>query len=169
MIILILAGVLLGGIGTGAALVEFSDLEYNGTVWYGTEELTETKLIYEMDDRDVDQVYCYTGGIGQNETEVIEDRKVPLDEIWFEISYNPEYGEPVLDYYGAYENGDYLREDVHIWTVRSYDEFEVFMELKDRILEELKEKKLSSYRFELVTGMKVYVHPQNVSKMNMMY
>lgn len=169
MIVLLLAGVLMAGIGTGAAFAELSDVEYNGTVWLGTDETEEMKLVYEMQDSGVDQIYCYTGMSMREEAQIIENRKVPMNEVWFEVEYDPAYGEPMLESYGAYETGEYLREDIHIWTYgRSYDEFELFMEIKDQILEELKEKKISSYRFAPVMGVKAYVHPLNRDKVHIM-
>lgn len=167
MIVLLLAGVLMGGIGTGAAFVEFSDMEYNGIVWLGAEETEETRLVYEMQDKDVEQIYCYTGMIMEEEPEIITNREVPLDEVWFEVEYNPSYGEPVIENHGLYENGEYLREDIHIWLYGNrYDEFDVIMEMKDQILKELKEKKVSSYRFASVTGIRAYVHPGNKDKIH---
>ena len=169
MIVIMLAGILFGGIGAGAAFVELSELKYNGTVWYGTENLTKTKLVYHISDKNIDQIFCYTGMAGQEMPELVEDRKVPMDEIWFEIEHNPEYSEPVLEGYGAYEDGEQLREDVHIWMRRgNYDEFEVFMNLKDKILEELKDNKLSSYRYASVSRITVYINPLNVDKLNLM-
>lgn len=121
-----------------------------------------------MQDGGVDQIYCYTDMSMEEELEIIENREVPLNEVWFEVEYNPTYGEPVLENYGAYETGEYMREDIHIWSHgNSYDEFEMIMEIKDQILEELKEKKVSSYRFAPVMGIKAYVHPLNMDKFHM--
>lgn len=166
MIVLLLAGVLTGGIGTGAAFEEFSDVEYNGTVWLGGENTEETTLIYEMQKGGLDQIYFNPGMHLEKEPEIVADKEVPLDEVWFEVEYDPAGGEPVLEKYGAYENGAYLREDIHMWLYGGrYDEFELVMEIKDQVLEELKEKKLSSYRYAPVVQIKVLIHPQNKDKL----
>lgn len=164
MIVLLLAGVLLGGVGAGAAFAELSELKFNEVVWYGMENLSEEKLIYEIQDPKTDAFYCYRGFSMKGSPEIIEDYKVPKDEIWFELKYNPDYGEVSLEKVGSY-GGDYLQEDIHIWLFgRRNDGFAEFMEIKDRILNDLKENVVSSYRFAEVAEMKVLVHPQNADK-----
>ena len=169
MIVLLLAGVLLGGIGAGACLVEFSDLEYKGLVMLGGEKTETQELVYEMKNRDVDRINLYTGGYTHGATEVIPDRSIDLDEVMIEVTYNPEYCEPMLESYGSYENETWTQEDVHIWThVKNYDSLQTVMDVKDQILEDLKEKKISSYQVASVTEVKVYVHPANEEKVKIM-
>lgn len=169
MIILILAGILTGGIGAGAAIAEFSELEYEGTVWLGGEEETETTLVYEMEGQDADRIYCYAGMDMQEQPVVVENRKVPLDEIWFEITYNPARGEPVIGHTGRYQDAAEIREEIHIWTnSKSENGLKEIMDAKDRILEDLKDKKISAYQYAPVTRMKIQVHPENVEKLMVM-
>ena len=166
MIILILVGVLTGGIGAGTAIAEFSDMEYEGKVWLGSENTTETRLTYEIEDRGSDRIYCYYGGNMQEGISVIENRKVPLNQIWFDITYNPDFVEPAIESYGSHRDGTESREEVHIWMhSKGYDQMETLMDLKDKILADLKEKKISSYEFSTVVEMNIQVHPSNAEKL----
>lgn len=169
MIILILTGVLMGGIGAGIALAEFSELEYAGTVWLGSEKETERTLVYELSEQGADQLFCHAYMNMREQTVVEENRKVPLNEIWFEITYDPDYGEPVGENMGIYQDEFGDREEIHLWMIpNSQNELKEWMDAKDKILADLKENRISSYQYAPVICMKVQVHPENAGKLKIM-
>ena len=89
---LILAiGVLLGGLGTGVALAEYSSFEYLGQKEMGGEEVvTDTfqETLYRGRNGD-EKVYVHAYGSGEEEMTLETSKKVPKDQIQFVVEYNP--------------------------------------------------------------------------------
>ena len=176
-----LAGIFLAGIGAGVGFVEFCGFEYQGNVVLGEEATEETRLVWELGDEKFSSLHPYIPDRDTENITVEKDAKVPKDEVWFDVSYNAEYGEPYLETYEEYgETWSFAEESLdgeekevrvaeklgyaHIWTRSSVDmgtEAEVIMEIKDRILKELKEKKFSTYSYPRIFSVEVRVNPSN--------
>lgn len=206
-----LGGVLLGGVGTGIALVEYSSLAYGGEHLIGEEYLVTKSLDYEFaqDGRILILPGRYDMGIMR--APLIEtDDTVPVGIVRYEVTYNEKRLVPQL-IFEPWEEEEILEEEevseeevpeeevseeggapgeeeipeeegvpkeeeasggedskeqggpvyagrLYLTTFWRGSGFEVFMENKDRFLEELKEKKISTYREAHITGIKVKVN-----------
>ena len=185
-----LTGIFLTGIGAGVGFVEFCGFEYQGTVVLGEENRKETKLVWELEGEEFDYLYPYVPYRDTEDITVEKDAKVPTDEVWFDVAYNSDWGEPYLESYTEYGEGwtpgDHFLEEVpegrenteaeklgyaHIWTEDFLDmttQAKIVMEIKDRILKELKEKKFSTYSHPRIFSVKVRVNPSNYERLVIM-
>lgn len=211
-----LSGVLLGGVGTGIAVAEFSSLSYGGRKTVGAENLVTKEMDFEIPTDGRTVILGYRGYHGGWEGNLVEDSSVPVGIVRYEVTYNERLIEPFL-YYEEYEEEEMEEpdqdleelpeEDIDQETERTAEtgdenllrvgelseteeiqeeeiqtdkeekepvyagelylstrykgnDFELFMENKDRILEELKQKKLSSYEIVYLTEITVKVNPE---------
>ena len=174
------AGVVLGGIGTGIALEEFSDLRYGGRTVVGEEHLVTRELDshFPIEGKTLILGYNYNGSLKQEEL-LVEDITVPVGTIRYEVTYNEQVVKPFLQFdeyeeeeveeeiWEEEETESEKNEPVYAGILRlraSYigDGFELFMENKDRILEELRQKKLSSYELAEITNLRIRVNPETM-------
>lgn len=183
-----LGGVLLGGIGTGIAMVEYSSLSYGGERLIGEEYLVTKNLDFDFpqDGRKLILKSDYYNYSAYKDITVEIDDSVPAGTVRYELTYNENAVAPELifqeyederenleneDPGGLEESWETDRETqgktesvyLGMLSLRSYscdDGFAAFMENKDRFLEELKEKKISSYRQVYITDLKVKVNSQ---------
>lgn len=220
-----LSGVLLGGIGTGIAVGEFSSLSYGGRKRIGEENLVTREMDFSlpMDGKTV--ILGYHGYRDGWKGSLVEDSSVPAGIVRFEITYNEEVIEPSLEYIeyeeepmqpeesweenleeegsepGAEESQGFKEpleaeseesQEELLWDEETEEEqgeedeaekdgdskepvyggelyletrykgndFELFMENKDRILAELRQKTLSSYDIVYLTQITVRVNPE---------
>lgn len=248
-----LGGVLLGGVGTGLAVVEYSTLSYGGERLVGEEYMVTKNLDFEFPQDGRMLVLVNNYYLRHGNTRLETDASVPVGLVRYEITYNEkrvvpelifepceeempqepdeesgaeEPGEPegesvpegesqgpeegsVLDGESSGPEGESLPEDeqraaegeslpedeqraaegeslpegeqqepekesipreelrepvrlgyleLNVWD-RS-NPFEVFMENKDYFLEELKQRKISSYREAYITAVTVKVNPE---------
>ena len=169
-----LGGVLLGGIGTGIALVEYSSLSYGGECLIGEEHLVTENLDFrfEQDGRTLVVAYYGTPSV----MEVEEDPSVPAGIVRYQVTYNEKRVTPSLSFSKCgeeleeSEEGEQTgeeREPVYLGylTLTPHgcgSDFRSFMENKDRILEELKQGKISSYSMAYITDVKIKVNPETV-------
>ena len=174
------AGVVLGGIGTGIALEEFSDLRYGGRTVVGEEHLVTRELDFHfpIEGKTLILGYNYNGRLKQEEL-LVEDITVPVGTIRYEVTYNEQVVKPFLQF------DEYEEEEVEVETFEEEETmsekcepiyegilrlrasyigngFELFMENKDRILEELRQKKLSSYELAEITNLRIRVNPETM-------
>ena len=93
-----LSGVLLGGIGTGIVVQEFSSLGYGGRKLIGTEDLVTKEMDFAlpMDGKAV--ILGYHGYMRDWEGSLVEDTSVPAGIVRYEITYNERLIEPHLTY-----------------------------------------------------------------------
>ena len=171
LIVVFLSGVLLGGAGAGLTMVEWSSLRYMGTKLLGSEHLVTENFDFEMKD-DGSAIVLKRGYYSNRYMEgVEEDPSVPEGVVRFQVTYNSEWVEPFLDYteYDRTESEDQTEEtassepvqDGELYLRASYfsDSFQIFMENKDAILDDLKAGRLSSYTAADITGVKIRVNP----------
>ncbi|MCI8517179.1 MAG: hypothetical protein HFG75_09980 [Hungatella sp.] len=189
---LFLSGVLLGGIGTGIALVEYSSLTYGGEHLIGEEYLVTKNLDYEFEQDGRILILPRRYYMGRMRALRVEtDDTVPVGTVRYEVTYNEKRLEPQLTFEPWEEEEETLEAeeesrmsqtegeegtDTDTSSVSEEEEtvyagylylsacefergFAVFMENKDRFLEELKEKKISTYQEAYITDIKVKVNP----------
>lgn len=200
-------GVLLGGIGVGVTLVEYSGFEYGGKVYLGEENLVTKDLDYKFTPSANERIqlnYCYWGD-WQKDTLIVQDESIPIGIIRYRVTYNENLANPSLMHWNVEDveeqewsvkdaqitiSETILDEDVQemeeyaqstvspvildeekeqrrkivvqLESNRFNDEFTLFMENKDRILEELKQKKITSYEIVRITDVEILVNPQSM-------
>lgn len=100
-------GVLLGGIGTGIAIGEYSGLTYRGEVLLGKENLVTEEFCYDFapEEENVVLSYCHWGDEKKN-TLVVEDESVPEDKVCYVVTYNEEMVRPDLNGWKQVRSGD---------------------------------------------------------------
>ena len=155
-----LAGVLISGIGTGTAIAEYSSFTYLGERVLGEDKMTKTSLDYAFSpEKGVIKIfpsqYSYYGG---DVLELLEDPSVPEGTVRFEITCNPDLAEPFL-HFTEFEEEMPAIQGVLDLNWRSYTSFPVWMEAKDQMIEDLKNKSFASYRLEAIENISIKVNP----------
>ena len=104
---------------------------------------------------------------------------MPVGTIRYEVTYNEQVVKPFLQFdeyeeeeveeetWEEEETKSEKSEPIYAGILRlraSYigNGFELFMENKDRILEELRQKKLSSYELAEITNLRIRVNPETM-------
>ncbi|MCI8270223.1 MAG: hypothetical protein HFG55_11280 [Lachnospiraceae bacterium] len=191
--VIFLGGILLGGIGTGVALVEYSSLAYAGERLLGEENLVTREMDYTFipGEEEVTIVDSYW----EEEDCMIEaDKEVPEGTIRYIITYNEKAVKPGLNFWEDEEAEQELpAEGMEVeeageagaarepaWEaveeqqnrkktflqlhIRYIDnDFAVIMTCKDEILRELKNKRIFNYDMAYVTELRIKVNPQTIS------
>ncbi|MCI8659081.1 MAG: hypothetical protein HFG54_02380 [Lachnospiraceae bacterium] len=170
-----LGGILLGGIGTGVALVEYSSLAYGGEKEIGQENLVVQELDYTFDP--MQEKIRIIRGYQDRDAMVETDRSVPEGTVRYVVTYNKRTIRPTLSFWEdspeEEEPGETDKESeekqahkvmcLQMETDYIGNDFGLMMENKDRILADLKEKKISSYHVAYVTDVRILVNPQTIS------
>lgn len=165
-------GILLTGIGTGIGVMEFSTFVYGGEQPIFEEEKTTSKVIAEipLDNTgkiELEEVY---NGREFVKAEVTFDASVPMGQVWYEIERNQneiEYFAVVENYYEydydqPEEEQQYKGEIYHVRLGQNYGDsnLKLMMQLKDKFMKDLKERKLYSYYSDDIKSIKVLANPQ---------
>ena len=193
-----LSGVLIGGVGTGIAMVEYSSLAYGGEKLIGEESLVTRNLDYQFEPDGGTLELAEFRYWNRDEIQEIEiDSGVPAGTVRYEVTYNEKSVSPSLVFEPYEEDSDIVDENSetvsqeaayvqeksreqreerpkklgYLYLTVSYhdDGFAVFMENKDHILEELKQGKVSSYNMAYVTDVKIKVNPETVPYIDSRY
>lgn len=168
-----LSGVLIGGVGTGIAMVEYSSLTYGGEKLIGGDSLVTKSLDYNFEP---DRGTLEVGDLrywGRGQTQEIEvDNSVPAGTVRFEVTYNERAISPKLVFTPYEEEEERTPKKLgYLHLTASYhdNEFALFMENKDGILEELKQRKISSYKMAYITDVKIKVNAATVPYIDSCY
>ncbi len=179
-----LTGVLLGGIGVGVTMVEWSSLKYSGTKQLGSEYLVTGNFDFELKDDGSKVILERSYYTNRFLEEIEEDPSVPEGIVRYEVTYNSALVKPYLDYleYDTQEETESAakaapgeetdpaaEEPVYsgeLRLMRSYfgDDFQIFMENKDEMLNDLKNGKLSSYEVVDVSSVKIRMNPATAAR-----
>ena len=153
-----LGGIVLAGVGTGIAFWEYASFQYKGEQEIGEiEEQTKTleyRIPSEKDKRKILIRQCM-----RTNQKVKEDKKVPEGMIQYEVTYNATYAEPYL-VYDRFEGYEDYRGVLNLNLNYKKSDFEIFMENKDQILKDLKEKKIASYKQTDIKKVVIKVNPK---------
>lgn len=184
-----LGGVILGGIGAGIAIVEYSSLTYVGEKKIGEENLVTCEMDYtftleneqiSIEDRDIWN------------TKIEEDETVPEGTIRYVVTYNEKTVKPTLR---VWEEQDYQEEDLsennlepssekdsnteenkeeeppikqleqtalELGVRYTYSDFALLMESKDQILEDLRQGRIASYDVMYISQVTIKVNPRTM-------
>lgn len=168
MAVLFLCGILLVGIGTGVAFGEYSALEYGGEKEIGIGDRTEITLEREIAIGKKAKKTILYNHYG-DDCELKEDKKVPEGIVRYEIIYDSKQVQPELQYrdyseveYNEDETIKDFEGELYIVSQRTVNEMELFMEMKDKVLIDLKSGKISSYLYNPVEKIVVRVNPKTM-------
>ncbi len=184
-----LGGVILGGIGAGIAIVEYSSLTYVGEKKIGEENLVTCEMDYtftleneqiSIEDRDIWN------------TKIEEDETVPEGTIRYVVTYNEKTVKPTLR---VWEEQNYQEEDLsennlepssekdsnteenkeeeppikqlkqtalELGVRYTYSDFALLMESKDQILEDLRQGRIASYDVMYISQVTIKVNPRTM-------
>ena len=162
-------GVLIGGIGTGVAIAEYTSLEYTGEHILGEEHIkTENIDVAVVPEEGKKIQVCrnhWINGIHYGE-------EIPMNTIRYVVTYNTE----LVNLWAAYEeyeietNQDAGNRDDDDWekdqgcVKLEWDyignDFELLMRNKDKILNELKNGKVGFYRTKSISSIQIWVNPE---------
>ena len=155
-------GVLICGIGPVIEFTEFSELEYGGVKYMGDELMRTERLDVALESQEeIWQIMSY--GPDGHQAVLETDESVPEHTVRFQVTYNADRVEPVIDRY---------QEDSLIelyWSWLRQDEVGLMMEVKDEVLADLKDGKISSYEAKDVEEVKVLIHPADEAMVRMRF
>lgn len=163
-------GVLLGGIGTGMAIAEYTSLEYAGEHVLGEENMTTESIDVAVVPEDGKKIRVNRSYWVRK---VNYGEQIPADTIRYVVKYNTKLMEFSAEYreyeYDSDSDSD-GREDeewlkqyqgtvyLDYWSKGS--EFDLIMSQKDRILEDLKQGKFGSYQIRSIESVEVWANPE---------
>lgn len=172
MVVLILLGIFLCGLGTGIGFAEYSGLEYAGHVELTGDGEKTQRLVWEVDAEEYERLSPYFYWDDYN-VEVIKDRSVPRDEVWFDVTCSDTFGNAWLTEtaeYKDFDNDDWKMASVSLYQNDSAgfeDRMRLTMKVRDQILGELKEGKFSTYELRYSSEIEIRIHPDNYEKLEL--
>lgn len=137
-------GILLAGIGCGVAVVEFSSMEYTGDYYIPESAAVETTFEVVIDPSKQDAISL--GESAGESANIVYSSDIPENMIRWTVIYNQNICNPKLYVSSNRYTGEKWRYvDVDFQYREDVSDFSLFMAFKDQILEDLKQKKISSY------------------------
>lgn len=199
--IMLVAGVLVMGIGSGVAFAEYSAFEYGGeAVLEGSERFTktlqykvdkETRIVNEkqmekttevsLEEEQTDKMVDENGQQKEKEASedtpenelkekkrlniriysphtIVYDSSVSKDMVQFTISYlsdNQDVKPEII-----VENSEETRESIYLECDFRYNDFRDLMRVKDPILADLKNHRISDYQLDKIEMVEIRVNPE---------
>lgn len=160
-------GVLLGGIGTGVAIAEYSSLEYSGEHFFGAENMVTESFEVTVVPEEGKQIEL-ENDYHLRQGDIIYDETIPENTVRYEVTYNPDLMKIRLRYDSMIYEDSYEPEDKepvlqgHIRSdyIFTGNEFDIFMKNKNQILADIKDGKIGTYQTKTVDSVKVRMNPQ---------
>lgn len=154
-------GVLLGGIGTGISIAEYTSLTYSGRHIMGMENMKEETIdtvVTPVEGKKL--LVCEYN----RASDVVYDESVPINTVRYKVKYNPDMVR-IRTRYEEELNEDSEEESVYQGALQLYsmyygNDFDIFMKNKDRILSELKQGKIGSYEISSIDNVEIWMNPQ---------
>ena len=160
---MLVAGVLIAGIGSGVAFAEYSNFEYGGEkVLENSKYITKTvnyQVPKQKDTEEKQKLYIEIME-GHMYSTVVEDTSVPKDTVRFEIQYLTDRKDikPLVEEM-AWDNGNKAKKYICLECDYSYNDVRDYMRIKDVLLEDLKAHTLSDYQMDGIKSVKVLINP----------
>ena len=161
---MLVAGVLIAGIGSGVAFAEYSNFEYGGEkVLENSKYITKT-VNYQVPAQENEEAKqkLYVEIIeGRWCSTIEEDASVPKDTIRFEIQYLTDRKniKPKVQERTWTNQSNKEKKYIQLDSAYSYHEIRDFMRIKDVLLEDLKAHTLSDYQMDGVKSVKILINP----------
>lgn len=170
-IALFLAGILMGGVGAGIAVLEYTSFSYGGEILVGEEYLVTKELDFELPEGEDKVVLARNQFSRDNLWQLKEDETVPEDVLCYQVTYNQKELEPFLELESVKEMPEDGPEEEAICGVLNLaadyyynDNIEEMMNYKDQFLKDLKQKKFSTYRMEYITQVTIRINPKTMER-----
>lgn len=159
MIGIFCTGVLLTGLGTGIAVSEASSFVYMGEREVGPVTMRTDNFDYTYEPKEGKKLRLTSHFGNIRSAELVMDENVPENTVRFQVTYNSSTTRPYLRY-EEIEDGEFD----WLWVGYEFmsDDFATFMECKDQIVKELKERKISSYQTPSIEDVTILVNPASV-------
>lgn len=161
---MLVAGVLIAGIGSGVAFAEYSKFGYGGEkVLENSKYITKT-LDYQVPKQgEVEEKQKLYVEILEDHwrSTIEEDASVPKNTIRFEIQYLTDRNDikPKVEERTWTNQGNKVKKYIQLDSAYSYNEIRDYMRIKDVLLEDLKAHTLSDYQMDGVKSIKILVNP----------
>lgn len=169
------AGVLLGGIGTGVAIAEYTNLEYSGQHNLGEENMKTENLDVTVTPMDGQKIIVRHNYFQEGRERY--DESIPMNTVRYVVRYNTElvslwagyeefeekHKEEYEGEYGEEEEGNASEElagEVYMNWAYIGDEFDLVMRNKDKILSDLKQGKVGSYQTISIESVEIWMNPE---------
>lgn len=150
-------GILFVGLGTGIALKEYASFEYTGIHTIGNADMMmrgEATFESFPEGEEKYMLHCFA-----DEIEVIEDASVPEKTVKYEIRYNQDYVDVMINDMSA--DGYVCIAPASKAGTGFYD----FMRCKDEILKDFKHKRIGTYKTVGIEKVKCRVNPKTAEEL----
>lgn len=158
------AGLILCGIGTGVMFKEFSDISFGEIITLpenNASTVVTEKKYFEVDknekNKTIIETYFSSYYDRISSENIIYDEDMPVGQICYELTYDKEFVKPNIIKKGSPEERPYI-----YINYMPENQFKLFMEAKDRVLKDLKDKKISSYRVKYFEEIKISMNPKTM-------
>ncbi len=157
-------GVLLGGIGTGIALLEFSDFTYQ-SVPAPEEDYVKETFDYRImpEEGEMIRLRNYFGG---TICRMKEQEDIPVNSVEIAVVYNSKLCEVATEKGKDNENGEIW---INLYLSHVSSEMEMFMRHKDEFLNGLKNRELRDYQEEYVRSVEYRINPADSERFRIIY
>lgn len=185
---LLVAGVLIAGVGSGVAFAEYSTFEYGGNkILEGSKYVTKT-VSYQVNikgteegaspdgQKDKGNVVYYldsTQHYNARYFNIVEDASVAKDCIEADIKYLTDRDDIQPEFISEHYNGEEYPEGIYLSLDYGYDYgqdyMRIMMRAKDMVLEDLKKKQIGDYRYDGIEEVIIRIHPEAEFKLESMF
>lgn len=165
-----LGGVLLGGIGTGIAFVEYSSIAFAGERRIGEENLVTEDFDFSFRQEDGGVMVIEHRYDDVQLRAIEEDASVPEGVVRYQVTYNSKTVTPALNFTESIRDEEEPEEpaasryqgELRLDTWYHRDDLGIWMACKDEILKDLKEGKIANYQMDYITAVRIKVNPQTM-------
>ena len=154
----LVAGAVLGGIGTGVAISEFTSFTYGGVKVVNAKQGMVYRDNIKLPMDAINEICIDTWLIPADEIDVAYDADVPYGEVYMEVVDNTEGKEYNLQAFEQYT--DDTLESIYLDVFENTDVVRDLMGLKDELLKDIKKKEVYSYIGSDVTSLKFIMNPE---------
>ena len=165
---MLLAGLLLCGIGAGILFVEFTDMRYGGEYVFETDTPTTKTMEVSLEDCLEGDVHVQVGYYSPYplEDRVVVDETMEEGLIRVEVTFDPERVAPMahLEPGLSGPEGEPFS-DIWIQFSALPDDLSLFFQARDMILKDLKNNTLRSYRTVEVMDLTITAGPETAGRL----
>ena len=167
---ILLAGLLLVGIGGGILCAEFLNLNYGGEYICQTDHPETQTFDLSLEKYPEGPVYvaCYSPQLFPLEDRLIIDEAMPEGTVRIKTVYDQESVSPCMHIESQYWDSDMTHPEtvLHMEYCSSQDDIALFFQMKDLILKDLKNGILCSYRTEDILDLTITAGPQTAARLS---
>lgn len=155
MLCLFCGGIFLCGLGMGVAFGEYSGFQYGGeVVLAGKDSETEwvTAPVFEESEK------IYLPEEMKDLEDIVYSDEVPEDEVWFQVTYNGAVSQISVSTWLKGDSNNKKKKEYISLSPESGD-LKSFMQIKDAVLADLKNSRISSYQIQGIEKIRAKANP----------